>query len=124
MKKLVNAPISNRIFWATVNEENGTMNPQTRVDVTDNAIDVVFYHLINLERYQKISFAGYEIPKIQNPDETITICAYDSSKYIAVGKDKYAEMEKELIRLKEENNRLKTQIEDSQLYHENVVIPR
>ena len=44
MKKLVNAPLTNRIFWATVNEKQGTMNPNTRVDVTDNAIDCVFYH--------------------------------------------------------------------------------
>ena len=36
MKKLVTTPLTNTIWWATVNEKNGTMNTSTRVDVTDN----------------------------------------------------------------------------------------
>ena len=51
MKKLVTTPLSNTIWWATVNEKSGTMNTSTRVDVTDNAVDAVFQHLINLEGF-------------------------------------------------------------------------
>lgn len=41
MKKLVTTPITNTIWWATVNEEKGMITGK-REDVTDNAIDAVF----------------------------------------------------------------------------------
>ena len=47
MKKLVVAPLSNTIYYATVNEKNHTMNPNTRVDMTDNAIAGVFEWFMN-----------------------------------------------------------------------------
>lgn len=47
MKKLVVAPLSNTIYYATVNEKNHTMNPNTRVDMTDNAIASVFEWFMN-----------------------------------------------------------------------------
>ena len=38
MKKLVTTPLSNTIWWATVNEEKG-MITGNKEDVTDNAVD-------------------------------------------------------------------------------------
>ena len=48
MKKLVTTPLSNTIWWATVNEEKG-MITGNKEDVTDNAVDAVFQHLMGLE---------------------------------------------------------------------------
>lgn len=92
MKKLVNAPLTNRIFWATVNEKQGTMNPQTRIDVTDNAIDCVFYHFTDMDSFKNTGFSGYEIPKVNNTEETAVICAYDTSKHICISKNLYEEL--------------------------------
>lgn len=47
MKKLVVAPLSNTIYYATVNEKNHTMNSNTRIDMTDNAIASVFAWFMN-----------------------------------------------------------------------------
>ncbi len=46
-KRLVVAPISNTIYYATVNEKTHTMNTSTRVDVTDDAIASVFEWFMN-----------------------------------------------------------------------------
>ena len=47
MKKLVVAHLSNTIYYATVNEKNHTMNSNTRVDMTDNAVASVFEWFMN-----------------------------------------------------------------------------
>lgn len=46
-KRLVVAPISNTIYYATVNEKTHTMNTSTRVDVTNDAIASVFEWFMN-----------------------------------------------------------------------------
>ena len=62
MKKLVTTPITNTIWWETVNEEKGMITGK-REDVTDNAIDAVFQHLIGMEGFLDKGFAGYEFQK-------------------------------------------------------------
>ena len=47
MKKLVVSPLTNTIYYATVNDKTHTMNSNTRVDVTDNAIASVFEWFMN-----------------------------------------------------------------------------
>lgn len=42
MKRLVVSPLSNKIYYATVNEKNHTMSASDRKDVTDNCIGAVF----------------------------------------------------------------------------------
>lgn len=91
MKKLVNAPISNTIYWATVNEKNHTMNADTRVDVTDNALDVVFEHITNMSGFDKNGFAGYEFPK-KDSEDFATLCVYKSDKFVCISKEIYNEL--------------------------------
>jgi hypothetical protein len=91
MKKLVNAPISNTIYWATVNEKNHTMNTDTRVDVTNNALDVVFEHITNMNGFDKNGFAGYEFPK-KDSEDFATLCVYKSDKFVCISKEKYNEL--------------------------------
>lgn len=91
MKMLVNAPISNAIYWATVNEKTHMMNTQTRVDVTDNAIDVVFNHIKNLQGFEEKGFAGYEFPKKDSKDFA-TLCVFKSDKFVCVSKELYDEL--------------------------------
>jgi len=47
MKRLVLAPLSNTIYYATVNEKSHTMKPNTRIDITDNAVACVFEWFMN-----------------------------------------------------------------------------
>lgn len=91
MKKLVTTPLSNTIWWATVNEKNGTMNTDTRIDVTDNAVDAVFQHLTNMEGFRDKGFAGYEIPK-KDSDEFATIAAFKSTTHVCIAKELYEEL--------------------------------
>lgn len=91
MKKLVTTPLTNTIWWATVNEKNKTMNTSTRIDVTDNAIDAVFQHLMNLEGFEEKGFAGYRIPKL-NSDETVTLCVFKDDKHVCVEKELFEEL--------------------------------
>lgn len=91
MKKLVTTPLTNIIWWATVNEKTGTMCTDTRVDVTDNAIDAVFQHLIGLEGFSDKGFAGYEIPK-KNSDEVITMCVFNNDTHVCINKELYEEL--------------------------------
>lgn len=91
MRKLVVTPISNTIYWATINEKNNTMNTKTRVDVTDNAIDAVFEHLINLEGFKNDGFAGYQISK-KNSEDTATICVFANDKVTFIKKENYEEL--------------------------------
>lgn len=88
MRKLVCTPISNTIYWATVNEKKGTMNTETRIDVTDNALDVVFEHLTSLEGFQKDGFAAYEFPRKDGGDPAM-LCVFDSRKATFVSKERY-----------------------------------
>lgn len=86
MKKLVNTPLSNTIWWATVNENNGTMNTSTRVDVTDNAIDVVVQHIIGMKEYrERDGYSGYSFTKKNGG--TMTLCVIDEDKYKIVKKE-------------------------------------
>lgn len=91
MKKLVNAPISNTIYWATVNEKTHTMNTDTRVDVTDNAIDVVFEHIINMDGFGENGFAGYEIPQ-KDSEIFATLCVFRSDKTVCISRELYNEL--------------------------------
>lgn len=91
MKKLVTTPLSNTIWWATVNEKNGTMNTNTRVDVTDSAIDAVFQHLINLEGFKEKGFAGYEIPN-KNSEDFVTMAVFSSDTHVCVDKKLFEEL--------------------------------
>ena len=85
MKKLVNTPLSNTIWWATVNEKNGIMNTGTRVDVTDNAIDVVVSHIIGMKEYkERDGYSGYSFTKKNGG--TMTLCVIDEDKYKIVKK--------------------------------------
>lgn len=85
MKKLVTTPISNTIYWATVNEEKGTMNTNTRVNVTDNAIQAVTDHLINLSGFRENGFSGYVYDK--KSGGTFTLCLMDDDKYVRIAKE-------------------------------------
>lgn len=98
MKKLVTTPITNTIWWATVNENKGTMNTNTRVDVTDNAISAVLEHLIQMDGFKDKGFAGYSYDK--NNGGTLTICAIDN-RHLAVSKDVFDEL-KEYKRMYED----------------------
>lgn len=79
MKKLVNTPISNKIWWATVNEKNGSMNTSTRIDVTNNAIQSVLDHLMMMDGFEESGFSGYNYNR-KNGNGGITLCAIDTSK--------------------------------------------
>lgn len=91
MKKLVTTPLSNTIWWATVNEKNGTMRTDTRIDVTDDAIDAVFQHLINKKEFRDKGFSGYEIAK-KNSDEFATIAVFKSTTHVCITKELYKEL--------------------------------
>lgn len=83
MRKLVITP-DNTIYWATINEKNNTMNENTRIDVTDNALDVVFEHLTNLEGFEKDGFAGYEMN-----EDSVILCAFKSDRVTYISRDEY-----------------------------------
>ena len=81
MKKLVNTPLTNTIWWATVNEEKG-MITGNKVDVTDNAIQAALNHLMMMDGYNQKGFSGYTYDK-KNGDGNVTIAAYDET-YVVV----------------------------------------
>lgn len=89
-KKLVTTPLTNTIWWATVNEENGIITGN-KEDVTDNAIDAVFQYLVGLEGFDEKGFAGYEIPK-KNSDEVVTLCVFHNNKHVCITKELYGEL--------------------------------
>lgn len=90
MKKLVVTPLSNTIWWATVNEEKG-MITGNKVDVTDNAVDAVFQHLMGLEGFEEKGFAGYEIPK-RDSAETVTMAVFSNDTHVCVSKKLFEEL--------------------------------
>ena len=87
MKKLVTTPLSNTIWWASVNEEKGIMNTSTRVDVTDNAIAAVLDHLMNIDGFSSSGLTGYTYDK--KLGGTATICAIDNEKVMVISKSAY-----------------------------------
>lgn len=87
MKKLVTTPITNTIWWATVNEEKGMITGK-REDVTDNAISAVFEHLINMDGFKEKGCAGYEYDK-KNGGTCVSILAVDNDKCIVISKAEY-----------------------------------
>lgn len=90
MRKLVITP-DNTIYWATVNEKNNTINENTKVDVTDNALEVVLEHLTNLDGFKGEGFAGYELPVVYD-ENTAILCAFRSDKVTYITREKYDEL--------------------------------
>ena len=87
MKKLVISPLTNKIYWASVDESAGRVTGK-KENVTKDAVKVVFQHLTNLEDFQNNGFAGYEFPQI-GTDETATICVFNSDTHICLPKKMY-----------------------------------
>lgn len=77
MKKIV-CGIFGNIYYATI-LKNGTMSDRDRVDVTDDAVDAVFHHIISMEKYDKQGFAGYNIPTKDGKE--VCLCVFDKDKY-------------------------------------------
>lgn len=90
MKKLVTTPLTNTIWWATVNEEKGIITGN-KEDVTDNAIDAVFQHLIGQDGFKEKGFAGYEIPK-RDSEDYVTMAVFRSDTHVCVEKKLYEEL--------------------------------
>ena len=98
MKKLVNTPLTNTIWYATVNEKNGTMNTSTRIDMTDNAIQSVLDHIIMKDGFRENGFAGYTYSKKDKSGE-LTLCAIDDTKMKVITMEdynKYMELRKNI----------------------------
>lgn len=89
IKKLVTTPLTNTIWWATVNDEKGIITGDKK-DVTDNAIDAVFQHLIGQDGFRKNGFAGYDIPK-KDSDNYVTLAVYSSNTHVCIAKEVYDE---------------------------------
>lgn len=89
MKKLVTTPLSNTIWWATVNEEKG-MITGNKEDVTDNAVEAVLQHLMNMESYTEKGFAGYSYKTKE--DSEVTIAAFSSDTHVCVSKKLFEEL--------------------------------
>lgn len=99
MKKLVHTQLSNTIWWATVNEAKGTMDTKTRVDVTDNAIDVIVSYITNMDEYKdRNGYSGYSFTK--KDGGTITLSVIDEDNYAIVKKDELEAMKQKLKDLK------------------------
>lgn len=62
-----------------------------KVDVTDNAVDAVFQHLIGLEGFAENGFAGYEIPK-KDSNETVTMAVFSNDTHVCVSKKLFEEL--------------------------------
>lgn len=88
MKKLVNTPLTNTIWWATVNDEKGVITGN-KVDVTDNAIQTVLDHLLMMEDFEKNGFSGYVYSNKNGG--TRTIAAYDEN-HITISKKLFDEL--------------------------------
>lgn len=78
MKKIV-CGIFGNIYYATI-LKNGIMSDRDRVDVTDEAIDAVFQHIVSMEKFDTKGFAGYIIPK-KKSDGEVCFCVFDTDKY-------------------------------------------
>ncbi len=60
-------------------------------DVTDNAVDAVFQHLMGLEGFVEKGFAGYKIPK-KDSDETVTMAVFSNDTHVCVSKKLFEEL--------------------------------
>ena len=89
MKKLVNTPLTNTIWWATVNEKT-EMITGNKEDVTDNAIQAVLSHLMMMDGYSENGFGGYTYDK-KNGEGSVTIAAYDDN-HVVVSKKLFEEL--------------------------------
>lgn len=78
MKKIVCGCFGN-IYYATILKD-GLMSDVNRVDITDDAIDAVFQHIISMDTFNKEGFAGYNIPK-KKTDGSVCLCVFDKDKY-------------------------------------------
>jgi len=101
MKKLVNSPITNTIYWATINEEK-CMITGKKEDVTDNAIQSVSNHLKELKGFREHGFSGYVYDK--KSGGTFTLCLMDDDKYIRITKEMYDQL-KEYKNMYDESNK-------------------
>jgi hypothetical protein len=99
-KKLVVTPLTRTIWWATVNETKNMIVGDSRVDVTDNAIQSVLDHFILDNAFKDKGFSGYEYSK--NSGGKVTICGFDE-RYVVVKKELWDEL-KEFKRLHEKEN--------------------
>lgn len=70
MRKIVCSSLGN-IYYAT--------SDRNRVDVTNDAVDAVFYHIISMEKYDREGYAGYKIPKRDGKE--VWVCVFDTDKY-------------------------------------------
>ena len=89
MKKLVCGCFGN-IYYATILKD-GIMSDKDRVEVTDDALTSVLYHLTDTQGYRDKGFGGYEYLN-KNKTKWTTLCAFDSDKYVVVDKKVYEEM--------------------------------
>ena len=78
MKKIVCSGLGT-IYYATILKD-GLMSDVNRVDVTDDAIDAVFQHIVSMEKFDTEGFAGYIIPK-KKSDGEVCLCVFDADKY-------------------------------------------
>lgn len=78
MKKIVCSGLGT-IYYATI-LKNGIMSGRDRVDVTDDAIDAVFQHIVSMDKFDTEGFAGYVIPKKKSEGE-VCFCVFDKDKY-------------------------------------------
>ena len=82
MKKLV-CGIFGTIYYATI-LKNGLMSDTNRVDVTDDAKQVVMLHLASQNSYKEDGLIQYEYTN--NKGEKFRLCGYDPTKYEVVRK--------------------------------------
>lgn len=87
-KKLVTTPLTNTIWWVTVNEEKGLITGN-REDVTDDAIRAVKEHLTGQESFSESGFAGYEYR--DGDGGKITLCVFDD-RHVAMTTELYNEL--------------------------------
>jgi len=101
MKKLVTTPLTNTIWWATVDDKRGIITGDKK-DVTDNAIQAVLDHLLGQDSFDKNGFAGYTYNKTKG-EGTYTLCVMDEntlpvSKEVYDGLKEYKHMYEELCK--------------------------
>lgn len=79
MKKIVCGCFGN-IYYATILKD-GLMSDVNRVDVTDDAIDAVFQHIISMDKFDKEGFAGYNYNFSEKTGGDVCLCVFDKDKY-------------------------------------------
>ena len=89
MKKLVTGCFGN-IYYAKI-LKNGIMSDKDRVEVTDDALVAVLYHLTAQEESKKNGFFGYTYDKKGCASQT-TLCAFDNEKHVCISRKEYEEL--------------------------------